>query len=90
MTPEAEFLLAILKQAVRDYIRLDPDSDAVSAEFSTPQGEGYDYKTAEDFLFNNVPIYYGTLRMTYNNVCSILGIDYKKLKKKIARNIIEF
>jgi len=90
MTPEGKLLLAILKQAIRDYIRLDPDSDTVSAEFSTPNGEGFDYKTAEDFLFNSIPISYGSKELTFIDACTILGIDRKKLKKKIARHIIEY
>lgn len=90
MTPEGELLLAIIKQAVRDYIKLDPDSDTVSAEFSTPNGEGYDFKTAEDFLFNEVPIDYGQIDLTFIDICRILDIDPIKLKKKIARNIIEY
>jgi hypothetical protein len=88
MTPEKELLLAVLRQAIRDYIRLDPDSDTVSAEYYLDEGQ--DYKTAEDFLYNGVPIPFGKMSLQVEDICGILGIDLKKTKKKIAKAIIEY
>ncbi len=88
MIPEAELLLAIVRQAVRDYIRLDPDSDTVSAEYHIDEGE--DFKTAQDFLYNSEPIPYGELSLTFNDICTMLSIDQKRLKFRIARTIIEY
>jgi len=88
MSPEEELLYAIVRQAIRDYIRLDPDSDKVSAEYHIDEGQ--DFKTAEDFLYNNVPIPYGELPLTFRDICSILGIDGIRLKKRIARTVIEY
>ena len=88
MNPGEELLLAIIKQALRDYLKLDPDSDSVSAEFF--ENQGADYKTAEDFLYNEVPIYFGDLILTYESACEILGIRHKKIKKRVAIEAIEY
>lgn len=88
MTPAVDLILAIVRQAIRDYIRLDPDSDKVSAEFHID--EGHDYQTAEDFLFNGVPIPFGKLYLTFTDICSVLGIDQQRLKFRIARTTIEY
>lgn len=88
MTPEKELLLAVLKQAIRDYMSLDPDSDTVSAEYFID--EGNDYKTAEDFLYNNVIIPYGNLNLTYEHVCTILNIDGKKIRRRMAKHVVEY
>jgi len=88
MMPATDLILAIVRQAIRDYIRLDPDSDKVSAEFHID--EGHDYRTAEDFLFNNVPIPFGEVELTFTDICQTLGIDQKRLKQRIARSIIEY
>lgn len=88
MTPEKSLLLAIMRQAIRDYIRLDPDSDTVSAEYHIDEGQ--DYQSAEGFLYRSIPLDFGELTLTYIDICQILSIDGKKLKKKIARNFIEY
>ena len=87
-TPEAELILAIVKQAIRDYARLDPDSDKVSAEYHID--EGHDYRTAEDFLFNNVPLTFGDVDLTFTDICHIFHIDQKKIKSRIAKIVIEY
>lgn len=88
MIPEEKLLLDIIRQAIRDYIKLDPDSDTVSAEYYVD--EGADFATAEGFLFNNVSISYGKWELTFKDTCSILNLDNERIKKKIARNIIEY
>lgn len=88
MTPEAELLLAIVRQAIRDYIRLDPDSDTVSAEYHIDEGE--DFRTAQDFLYNDIPIPYGRFPLTFEDICTMLHIDEKRLKHRVARSIIEY
>jgi len=88
MTTADQLLLAILRQAMRDYIRLDPDSDDVSAEYHIDQGQ--DFKTAEDFLYNKVPIAFGEMFLTFSDICTVLSIDEIKLKKRIAKSIIEY
>ena len=88
MTTAEELLLAILRQAMRDYIRLDPDSDDVSAEYHIDQG--HDFRTAENFLYNNVPIEFGEMSLTLADVCVMLRIDERKIKQKIARVIVEY
>jgi hypothetical protein len=89
MSPEQELLLAILRQTIRDYIKLDPDSDLKSAEFSE-QGESFDYKTAEDFLYNGSHIYFGSLVFNYKDMCNFLGIDAAKLKRHLASSAREY
>ena len=88
MTPAVDLILAIVRQSIRDYIRLDPDSDKVSAEFHID--EGHDYRTAEDFLYNNVPIPFGEIELTFADICNTLGIDQGRLKYRIARSTIEY
>jgi len=88
MTPETDLILAIIRQAIRDYIRLDPDSDKVSAEFHID--EGHDFQTAESFLFNDAPIQFGKLNLTFTDLCRTLGIDQRRLKHRIARTVIEY
>lgn len=88
MTPEKELLLAIIKQAVRDYMKLDPDSDQTSAEFC--ENEGLDYKTAEDFLYNNARIFIGRVSFTFKEACLFLDIQPKKIKKIIAKEAVEY
>lgn len=89
MSPEQELLLAILRQAIRDYIKLDPDSDLKSAEFSE-EGESYDFKTAEDFLYNGSYIHFGSLKFNYVDLCGFLGIDHYKLKRYLAASAKEY
>ena len=88
MTPEKKLLLAIVKQAVRDYIRLDPDSDTVSAEYFI--NEGQDFLSAEEFLYRGNKISFGDLDFSFEDICITLDINQKSLKKIIARNIIEY
>jgi hypothetical protein len=85
---EAELILAIVKQAIRDYIRLDPDSDKVSAEYHID--EGHDYRTAEDFLFYDAPIPFGKIQLTFSDICYTLNINQKKIKAKISKSIVEY
>ena len=89
MTPEKELLLAILRQAMRDYIKLDPESDVKSAEFSE-EGEWYDYRTAEHFLYGGGRIDFGSLSYTYEELCNFLNIDHIKLKKIIAKSAQDY
>jgi hypothetical protein len=88
MNSSTDLILAIVRQAIRDYIRLDPDSDKVSAEFHID--EGHDYKTAEDFLFNDVPIVFGRVTLTFTDICQVMGIDQKRLKYRVVRSVIEY
>lgn len=88
MSPEKELLLAILRQALRDYIKLDPDSDKKSAEFE--ETEGLDYKTAEDFLYNGTLLGYGNVNFTFDQLCNYLEIDSVKIKKTIAIQAKEY
>lgn len=89
MTPEKELLLAILRQAMRDYIKLDPESDVKSAEFSE-EGEWYDFRTAEYFLYGGGRITFGSLSYNYEELCNFLNIDHLKLKKIIARSAQDY
>lgn len=89
MTPEKELLLAVLRQALRDYIKLDPESDVKSAEFSE-EGEWYDYRTAEHFLYEGGRITFGTLSYNYEELCNFLNIDHIKLKKIIAKSAQDY
>ena len=88
MAPETDLILAIVRQAIRDYVRLDPDSDKVSAEFHID--EGHDFKTAEDFLFNQRPLAFGTLDLTFHDICQTFNINRKKLMYRISRAVIEY
>ena len=78
MDSHNELLLAILKQAIRDYIKLDPDSDSSTAEFF--ESEGKDFKTAEDFIYNGATFTFGTVVFSYNSLCSYLGVNSRSLK----------
>jgi hypothetical protein len=88
MTPEEELLLAILKQTIRDYLKLDPDSDKATAEFHVC--EGADYKTAEAFLYHRAEFNFGTMVFNLRTLCRTLNIDEKKLKKNLANHITEY
>jgi len=88
ISPEQELLLAILRQAIKDYLNLDPDSDTCAADYYISEGE--DYKTAEDFLYNSVPIPYGTLSLTFQDLCFLLKINKRKIYKYISENFKEF
>ena len=82
MEAHNELLIAILKQAVRDYIKLDPDSDSSTAEFYESESE--DFKTAENFLYNGATFSFGTVVFSYDSLCSYLNINPKTLKKKLG------
>lgn len=92
MTPEANLLFAIFKQTILDYIKLDPDSDCISADFF--ESEGDDFKTAEDIIFNGAKIYYGELIFTFNDLCDlfkdIIRLTPKQLRKQINNKAIHF
>lgn len=92
MTPEANLLFAIFKQTILDYIKLDPDSDCISADFF--ESEGDDFKTAEDIIFNGAKIYYGELIFTFNDLCDlfkeIIRLTPKQLRKQINDKAIHF
>lgn len=92
MTPEANLLFAIFKQTILDYIKLDPDSDCISADFFESENE--DYKTAEDIIFNGEKIYYGQLIFTFNDLCElfqeIIHLTPKQLKSQIIHKAIHF
>lgn len=87
MSPEANLLFAIFKQAILDYIKLDPDSDCISADFYESEGE--DYKTAEDFIFNGTKIYYGNMIFTFNDLCELFNEVIRLSPKQLKRQIIE-
>ncbi len=88
MTPEQELLLAIVRQAMRDYMALDPDSDKVSAEHHIDVAN--DFKTAEDFLFNNVPINYINMQYTLSDITTMLGMSKSKLLRRISKEATEY
>lgn len=92
MTPEANLLFAIFKQTILDYIKLDPDSDCISADFF--ESEGDDFKTAEDIIFNGAKIYYGELIFTFNDLCDlfkdVIRLTPKQLRKQINDKAIHF
>jgi hypothetical protein len=92
MLPEASLLFAIFKQTILDYIKLDPDSDCVSADYFKSEGE--DYKVAEDIIYKNQPIYFNDLIFTFDDLCflfkDILSMSPTKLKKAIAKKSIEY
>ena len=92
MSPEAHLLFAIFKQCISDYIKLDPNSDTCSADFY--ESEEDDYKTAEDFLFNDGRIYYGELVFTFEdlveNFKDVIRLTPKQLRKRISEQAIEY
>jgi hypothetical protein len=92
VTPEANLLFAIFKQTILDYIKLDPDSDCISADFYESETE--DYTTAEDIIFNGQKIYYGQLILTFNDLCElfkeIIHLTPKQLKNRIIQKAIHF
>ena len=92
MSPEAQLLYAILKQTISDYIKLDPDSDCASADYF--EDEGKDFKTAENIIFNNVPIYFGTMTFTFDELVelfpNIIHRTPKELRKHISKKVIEY
>lgn len=92
MSPEANLLFSVFKQTILDYIKLDPDSDCISADFF--ESEGDDYKTAEDIIFNGQKIYYGNLIFTFEDLCELfkgtIRLTPKQLRKKIIEKSIHF
>lgn len=88
LTPEKKLLEAILRQAIKDYIRLNPDSNAGSAEFF--ENESEDYKSAELFIFGGGSIKFGDWDLNLDDACSLLDISPKRVKKYIYQNQIEY
>lgn len=92
MTPEANLLFAIFKQTILDYIKLDPDSDCISADFYESEGE--DFKTAEDIIFNGSRVYYGQLIFTFEDLChlfqEVIRLTPRQLKQQIIDKAIHF
>lgn len=88
MEPHNDLLLAILRQAIRDYIKLDPDSDSSTAEFF--ENEGADFRTAENFIYHGAEFNFGTVVFSFNTLCSYLSISSKKLRKRIAKEATEY
>lgn len=82
-----ELLYAILKQAINDYIKLDPDGDSVTADFYESEGE--DYKTAESFIFGSQPIYFGSFVFTFDDLCELFSDRMIYSPNQIRRNIID-
>lgn len=87
MSPEANLLFNVFKQTILDYIKLDPDSDCISADFY--ESEGDDYKTAEDIIFNGSKIYYGTLIFTFDDLCELFKEVIRLSPRQLRRQIIE-
>ncbi|MDD3412578.1 MAG: hypothetical protein PHY47_01115 [Lachnospiraceae bacterium] len=92
MSPESQLLYAILKQTISDYIKLDPDSDCDSADYF--EDEGKDFKTAEDIIFNNVPIYFGSMTFTFDELVTlfpnIIQRTPKQIRQYISKKAIEY
>jgi hypothetical protein len=92
MSPEASLLFAIFKQIMLDYMKLDPDSDCVSADYF--ESEADDYQVAENIIFYKQPIYFGGLVLTFDDLVELfqdtVGLTPKKLKQQIVRNSIEY
>lgn len=87
MSPEANLLFSVFKQTILDYIKLDPDSDCISADFF--ESEGDDYKTAEDIIFNGQKIYYGNLIFTFDDLCELFKGTIRLTPRQLRRKIIE-
>lgn len=83
ITPEKRLLEAIVKQAIKDYIKLNPSSNLLSAEFF--ENEAADFKTAEDFLFNNTYFEFGDWKLNFEECCLILNVEEKEIKKFIFK-----
>ncbi len=87
-TPEKRLLEAIIRQSVKDYIKLNPSSDLNSAEFF--ENEGSDYKSAEDFLFNKQTISFGDWALSFEEMCLLLDVNPRRAKKFIFGQQIEY
>jgi hypothetical protein len=89
---EASLLFAIFKQTILDYIKLDPDSDRISADFFESEGE--DFRIAEDIIFNEEKIYYGEMIFSFYDLAdlfrSVTQLSPDQLKKKIMKKAIHF
>jgi hypothetical protein len=88
ITPEKKLLEAIVKQAIKDYIKLNPESKVTSAEFF--EDEASDYKTAEGFIFKNQIFSFGSWDLTFEDICLILDIDTKRVKKFIFSKQVDY
>ena len=87
-----QLLFAIYKQIIMDYIKLDPDSDCVSADFF--ESEAQDYKVAEDIIFNHQPIYYGNLTLYFDDLVNMfqskIPVTPKQARHYISHHATEF
>ena len=92
MSPERSLLFAIFKQTILDYIKLDPDSDAVSADFF--ESESKDFQVAENIIFGKERVYYGSLTFTFEDLCDmfrdITNLNYMQIKKRISAEAKEY
>lgn len=85
MQPEASLLFAIFKQIIIDYIKLDPDGDAVSADYYESEHE--DFQVAESIIFYKQPIYYGSLELAFDDLCGLFSYMTGKTAKQMKRDI---
>lgn len=92
MQSEASLLFAIFKQIILDYIKLDPDSDCVSADYWESEGE--DFQVAESIIFYKQPIYYGTFVLTFDELVELfqetIGRTPRQLKQQLVRLSVEY
>jgi len=88
MIPEKRLLFAVLKQMIKDYIKLNPSSGLVTAEFL--ESEGMDFKRAEDIIFKGIKFRYGTWDLDFDDLCDILDLCPSTIRRKINSNQIDF
>lgn len=85
--PERRLLEVFLRQALKDYIKLNPNSTLLSAEYF--EDEGRDFKTAEAFIINGQFFEYGDWFLDLEELCLLLDIDHGRVKKYAYEKRIE-
>jgi hypothetical protein len=92
MSPEMQLLFAIYKQIITDYIKLDPDSDCVSADFF--ESEAQDFKTAENIIFYDQPIYFGDIELSFDDLVGLfqekIPVTPRQARRLISQQAIDF
>jgi len=79
-TPEQELFIAFLKQAVDDYVYLDPTSDKKTSDL--PGTEGEVFASAKAFLFDGAEAL-DPLDLSLDELLYILDINKPKFLRKL-------
>lgn len=83
-----KFLMSFVERAIKDYKELDPTSHKRSSEFSDNHVEFQEWKTAADFIFNDVRVMH-PWNVTFDEICDLLDMNADFLRERIRAHVGE-